>query len=188
MRIGGQVAPAGPETAVAAAMHDGEPERPYLDKRGETMKKLAVALVLLTAFAGASFAKDGNFGLGIIFGEPTGVSFKLWTGEKTAFDAAAAWSFVGGTYFQVHGDLLFHNFDLFEVETGTMALYYGFGGRVKLAEAGGDTKFSLRVPLGISYQFERTDIELFLEIAPMLDLAPKTQGSIAGGIGFRYFF
>jgi hypothetical protein len=44
------------------------------------------------------------------------------------------------------------------------------------------------VPLGISYQFERTDIELFLEIAPMLDLAPKTQGSIAGGIGFRYFF
>jgi hypothetical protein len=149
------------------------------------MKKLAIALVLMTALAGASFARDGNMGVGLIFGEPSGVSFKLWTGETTAFDAAAAWSFVGGGYFQVHGDLLFHNFNLFEVEKGSMALYYGFGGRVKMAD---ETQVSLRVPVGISYQFEDTSIELFLEVVPMLDLAPSTQAGIAGGIGFRYFF
>jgi len=149
------------------------------------MKKIAFALVLLTAFAGVSFAKDGNFGLGLIFGEPSGVSFKMWTGRTTAIDAAAAWSFVGGGYFQVHADLLFHNFNLFDVEKGDMALYYGFGGRVKMAD---ETQVSLRVPVGLSYQFQDTSIEIFLEVVPMLDLAPSTEAGIAGGIGFRYFF
>ena len=149
------------------------------------MKKTALALILVTALAGVAHARDGNFGLGLIFGEPSGVSMKVWTGNTTAFDAAAAWSFVGGGFFQIHGDLLFHNFDLFEVDTGKMALYYGFGGRVKMAD---QTQVSLRVPVGISYEFERTSIELFLEVVPMLDLAPSTQAGIAGGVGFRYYF
>lgn len=149
------------------------------------MKKTAVALILLTAAAGVSFGGDGNIGLGLIFGEPSGISFKLWTGNTTAIDGAAAWSFVGGGFFQVHSDLLFHNFNLFEVEKGKMALYYGFGGRVKMAD---QTQVSLRVPVGISYEFEDTSIELFLEVVPMLDLAPSTEAGIAGGIGFRYFF
>jgi len=149
------------------------------------MKRTALILILMMALAGVSFGRDGNIGLGLIFGEPSGVSFKLWTGKTTAIDGAAAWSFVGGGFFQVHSDLLFHNFNLFEVEKGNMALYYGFGGRVKMAD---QTQVSLRVPVGISYEFEDTSIELFLEVVPMLDLAPSTEAGIAGGIGFRYFF
>jgi hypothetical protein len=137
------------------------------------------------ALAGVSFARDGDIGLGLIFGEPSGISFKMWTGKTTAIDAAAAWSFVGGGYFQIHSDLLFHNFNLFEVEKGKMALYYGFGGRIKMAE---ETQVSLRVPVGISYEFQDTSIELFLEIVPMLDLAPSTAAGFGGGVGFRYFF
>lgn len=149
------------------------------------MKKALVAVAVLFITCGAAFAQEGKIGLGLIFGEPSGVSFKYWTGQKTAIDAGAAWSFVDGGAFQIHGDFLFHNFDVFKVDRGKMALYYGFGGRVKLDD---DTKVSLRVPLGISYQFEKTDIELFMEVVPMLNLAPSTEADIAGGIGFRYYF
>lgn len=149
------------------------------------MKKALALIAALFVLGGFSFAREGNVGLGLIFGEPSGLSFKLWTGENVAFDAGAAWSFVEGGAFQVHGDLLFHNFNIFNVEQGRMALYYGFGGRLKLAD---QTKVSLRVPLGIAYEFEETNIELFAEVVPMLNLAPKTEGDIAGGIGFRYYF
>jgi hypothetical protein len=156
------------------------------------MKKTALIIILLAAAAGMSQAQTGrtggNLGIGIIFGEPTGVSFKYWTGRTIAFDAAAAWSFADGSSFQIHGDILFHSFDLFRVEQGRMALYYGFGGRFKTKDNNGDARLSFRVPIGISYEFQRAPVELFVEIAPMLDLTPKTQGAIGGGIGFRYYF
>jgi len=149
------------------------------------MKKAALMLIILGCLAGLSFGQNGDIGLGIILGEPTGLSAKLWTGKTTAFDAGAAWSFVSGEFFQIHGDLLFHDFNLFKVEKGKMALYYGFGGRVKMADV---TIISVRVPIGISYQFEKTAIELFLEIVPMLDIVPATEVGIGGGAGFRYYF
>jgi len=150
------------------------------------MKKAALILIILGCLSGLSFGANGNIGLGIIIGEPTGFIAKLWTGKTTAFDAGAAWSFVhSGTFLQIHGDFLFHNFDLFKVDTGKMALYYGFGARVKFAD---EAIISLRVPVGISYQFEKTAIELFLEIVPMLDIIPATEAGIGGGAGFRFFF
>ena len=151
------------------------------------MKKAALILIILGCLAGLSFGRDGNIGLGIILGQPTGLSGKLWTGKTTAFDAGAAWSLSGNEYFQVHGDFLFHNFNLFEVDSGKMALYYGFGGRVAIFEDAED-RVSIRVPVGISYEFAKTSIELFLEVVPMLDILPETVADIGGGVGFRYFF
>jgi len=78
------------------------------------MKKAALILILLGCLAGVTYAQSNhNIGLGIILGEPTGLTFKLWNKQTMAFDAGAAWSFVSGGYFQVHGDLLLHNFNLF---------------------------------------------------------------------------
>ncbi len=156
------------------------------------MKKCVLIILFLAAAAGMAHAQTGrtggNTGLGIIFGEPTGVSFKYWTGRTVAIDAAAAWSFINGGSFQVHGDLLFHSFDIFRVEKGRMALYYGFGGRFKTKTDTDDARLSFRVPVGITYEFERAPFELFIELVPMLDLTPKTEGDIGGGIGFRYYF
>jgi hypothetical protein len=156
------------------------------------MKKAALIIIFLAAVAGIAHAQTGrsggDAGLGIIFGEPTGVSFKYWTGRTIAIDAAAAWSFVNGGSFQVHGDLLFHSFDIFRVERGRMAFYVGFGGRFKTKDENGDTRLSFRAPLGISYEFERAPVEIFVEVAPMLNLTPRTEGDIGGGIGFRYYF
>lgn len=156
------------------------------------MKKAVLIIALFAAVAGMTFAQTGraggNTGLGIIFGEPTGVSFKYWTGRTMAIDAVAAWSFADGSSFQLHADLLFHSFDLFQVERGRMVLFYGFGGRIKTKDINGDFVMSFRLPIGISYEFERAPVEIFVEIAPMLNLIPSTQAAIGGGIGFRYYF
>ncbi len=156
------------------------------------MKRAALVLLLFGSLAGWTFAESNhNMGIGIMAGEPTGLSFKIWNRQTVAFDAGAAWSFVDGSFFQIHGDFLLHNFDLFKVETGRMALYYGIGARLKFGSndtTGSDTILSARVPVGISYEFERTPIELFIEVVPMLDLVPSTDVGMAGAVGFRYYF
>ena len=150
------------------------------------MKKIALVLVLFGCLCGLSFAQSNhNVGLGLMLGEPTGLSFKLWSKPTMAWDAGAAWSFINGGYFQIHGDFLLHNFNLFRVETGRMSLFYGLGARMKFAE---DFTVSLRIPVGIAYEFDKTPIEVFLEVVPMIDLVPATEVQMAGAIGFRYYF
>jgi len=142
-----------------------------------------VLIAVLTC--GSVQAQDRGFGLGVILGEPTGISGKLWTEQKTAIDGAVAWSFEKKSSMHLHGDLLFHNFNRAKVDEGKLLLYYGIGGRVKFED---DSKVGVRVPLGINYLFARSPLDFFLEIVPILDLAPKTDFSLNGAIGIRYFF
>lgn len=48
------------------------------------MKKAALMLIIFGCLAGSSFGQNGDIGLGIILGEPTGLSAKLWTAKTTA--------------------------------------------------------------------------------------------------------
>jgi hypothetical protein len=129
----------------------------------------------------------GDFGLGAIVGEPTGVSAKWWLTDRTAIDAAAAWSFGGRDSFHLHGDYLFHMFDVFPVEKGEMPFYFGVGGRVKFREDDRD-RVGVRGPVGVAYRFADLPLELFAEVAPVLDVAPRTRLDLNGGIGIRYYF
>ena len=149
------------------------------------MKKAALMAILLGCLAGLSFGRAGDVGVGIILGEPTGLSLKLWRGRTMALDAGAAWSFANGDYLQIHGDILFHNFNVFNVEKDKAALYYGVGARVKFED---ETVVSIRLPVGVSYELAKTSIEFFVEVVPMLDFVPETKVGVAGGVGFRYFF
>jgi len=149
------------------------------------MKKSIVILMLAVLFlSGMAFTEERSFGLGIILGEPTGLSLKKWIGKTTAIDAAVAWSFKQDS-FHVHADYLLHNFSLFEVKKGKLLLYYGLGGSLS-TEA--EVRVGVRIPVGLSYSIEDTHLETFFEIAPLLDLTPGTEFSLMGGIGIRYFF
>jgi hypothetical protein len=130
-------------------------------------------------------AQDSGFGLGIIVGEPTGFSFKSWVSPRGAVDFAVAWSFGKEDALHVHVDYLFHKFDLFNVEKGDLVLYYGVGGRVKAEKK---ARVGVRIPIGMSYMFENDPLEIFFELGPVMDLSPKTDLWIGGGIGFRYYF
>jgi hypothetical protein len=145
-------------------------------------------------WAGAAGAQD-TFGLGVILAEPTGVSAKLWLNQTDAIDAAAAWSFSDYTSFQFHADYLIHRFDLFrDVDTrvGKPALYFGVGGRLKLAEdnpAGKkDDKLGIRVPVGVTYVFAQAPFDVFGEVVPVLDIAPDTEADFNVAVGGRFYF
>jgi len=150
------------------------------------VRKIKYIIVLLSVFFLSNInAQSKGIGLGLIIGEPTGISFKYWTGSTTAFDAALAWSFIDEGAFHIHGDYIFHNMRLISVPEGTLPFYYGIGARIKTAN---DTKLGVRVPLGLAYLFSNAPVDIFLEVVPILDLMPKTDFSINAAIGARYFF
>jgi len=148
------------------------------------MKKL-ILIAFVTLFSVGVFAQDSGLGLGIIFGEPTGLSAKMWTSERTAIDAAVAWSFVGSGWLHIHADFLMHNFDLINVSEGSLPVYFGVGAYIGLSS---DLGLGARVPVGLAYHFEGTPVEVFFELAPGLALLPEIKFYMGGGIGARYYF
>jgi hypothetical protein len=155
-------------------------------------------VVLIGSWAAPAAAADvgsRSWELGVILGEPTGLSAKYWTSTNTAIDLGAAWSFGDDGHFHIHGDYLFHNFDIFKVDSGSLPLYFGIGGRVRFENDdphdGDDnhgTRVGLRLVLGLEYLVAAYPMSVFFEIAPIVDLVPATEGSMNGGLGIRYVF
>ncbi len=149
------------------------------------MKKLVLlATVFITLGASRVFAK--SFGLGIILGEPTGISMKYWLSDTTAIDAAAAWSFGRTPGMRVHADFLIHPFLITSTSSGKLPFYVGVGPRLNLQD--GFVGLGVRIPVGLTYLFSEVPIDLFFEVAPGMDLIPATGFSFEGGFGARYYF
>lgn len=155
-----------------------------LNHKIKVMKKLVV-LFVSGLFAISVLAQGDGFGLGVILGEPTGLSAKLWMTEKTAIDGGVAWSMYHEGALHVHADFLVHSFNLINVSKGQLPLYFGLGARLKLSE---DTQVGARIPVGLAYLVDGAPLDIFLEIVPILDLIPATGFDINGAIGIRYFF
>ena len=158
------------------------------------MKILSMAFVLIALTFGMQEARgETGLGVGIIAGEPTGISVKKWMSTTRAFDFAAAWSFSENKAFQIHVDYLLHNFSLLRSSDfkGRLPVYYGVGGRIKLRNTrtnDEDTSVGLRLPLGISYLFADAPLDLFVEVVPVLDVAPDTELDLNAAFGIRFYF
>lgn len=150
------------------------------------MKSLFVVLftALIAGLFSTADAQDrySNTELGIILGEPTGISAKFWQSDRTAIDGAVAWSFGRNESVHVHGDYLIHNW--LDVEDGSLALYYGLGARALFSN---NSRFGARIPVGLHYIFPQTRLSMFFEVAPTFDLVPETKFGVNGGIGVRVF-
>jgi hypothetical protein len=157
---------------------------------------LAVASALAPGHARAEGrgVEKGAFGLGLILGEPTGVSAKYYLADDTAIDAAAGGAFIGRGV-QVHADFLWHPWILEQREGFVLPLYLGVGARVLKRDAGGGdedhVRIGLRVPVGILFDFTRVPLDVFVEIAGVADY--RTRGDAFGldlnaGAGARYYF
>ena len=149
---------------------------------------ILLAMVLTFSFAGHAPAQ-GWKGFGIIVGEPTGISGKIWMNETKAFDGAVAWSFTDETKLHFHADMLYHNWDVLadalEVTKGRLPLYYGIGGRVRVED---EARVGARFVVGASYIFPDAPFDIFLELAPIMDIIPKTELNANAGIGCRFWF
>lgn len=149
------------------------------------MKKTAALFFLLfavTVFANA----QGKFGLGIIVGEPTGISGKYHLSSESAIDGAIGWSSYKYGATHIHMDYL-QNFAKLGPE---VPVYFGVGGRIKFKnnDKNEDLRLAARIPVGIVYEPTTVPIDLFVELVPMLDLTPATEFSWNAAFGIRYYF
>jgi len=157
-----------------------------------TLQLAAIAFIITliglkpdTSRAQTSSGAGGNFGIGVMVGEPTGVSVKSWTSDRSAFGVGAAWSLSGrNESLHLHLDYLHHSW-FSNVDSGRLAFYYGIGGRIIFAD---DPEVGIRVPLGLNYIIGGVPLDLFVEAVPILDLTPDTNLSGNGAFGIRYYF
>lgn len=152
---------------------------------------LMFTLLIIPAFAAhAQEMGEKTIGVGLMVGEPTGFSGKVWWDDIVAFDGGLAWSFADDTDISIHGDVLWHNWDVlteaFEIERDAeLPLYYGVGVRLS---AGDDSRLGIRFVAGASLVFDEAPLDVFFEIAPIMDVAPETTLRAHTVIGVRVWF
>ncbi|MEX0780563.1 MAG: hypothetical protein WD491_10155 [Balneolales bacterium] len=150
---------------------------------------LAIFVGLLIGFI-PNFAKaqesaviNRDFGIGLMLGEPSGVTVKSWNSIRSAFDIGAAWSLSGrNESVHLHSDYLLHNWF---PDTQGLGFYYGVGGRVIFS---GDATAGVRVPIGLTYIFQNAPLDAFVEAVPIFDVTPNTEFAGNGAVGIRYYF
>ena len=131
-------------------------------------------------------APTPRFEIGVLLGEPIGISAKFWHGTITATDAAAAWSFTEDGLFEFHVDFLIHPLNLRLLGAGgNFPLYTGPG---LAARVGNEWFFGVRIPIGAQYIFKELPVTLFGEIAPQWQFIPDDTFVLSGGAGIRFKF
>jgi hypothetical protein len=179
------------------------------------MLKLFTLLFILTPMARAG---DHNLGVGFILGEPTALSIKYWTSGNTALDFGLGWGLGynrygdcwDGNYYDkhknycndrgyyygddrygyrglhFHADYFFHNFNVIKTSE-RFPIYYGPGVNLNLWNHG-NAQFGLRGVLGIAWMPRSAPLDLFLELAPVLEIFPGTWVDVNAGLGARFYF
>lgn len=145
------------------------------------MKKFYTILIIAAALV---FSNE----LGLIIGDPTGISYKHDIGATNSLEFAAGWSFKENTENQIdiHGAYLFSKKSDMRIEGYRLPFYFGPGGRIKVGEK--DIVIGFKAPFGLYYKFRNVPFSMFFELAPGLNITPDTDFDIMGGLGFRYIF
>jgi hypothetical protein len=132
-------------------------------------------------------AQDKGFGLGLIVGEPTGISAKYWIDGDNAFDFGLAYSFVQKfSAMSLHADYLYHAFDVIKSDY-RLPVYYGFGARIRFVN-NSDNSLGARGVIGIAWLNDNLPIDVFFEVVPVFNLIPSTALNLDIALGARYYF
>lgn len=174
---------------------------------------LAVALVtsgLVPSAASAREAPAHPFGFGLVVGEPTGLTAKLYLSQPFALQFGAGFvdNFDGEDGFHMNVDVLWHPAVLARSADITLPFYIGVGGRLfdhsydyvamGTRYVDHDTRVGVRVPFGLLMDFNKVPLDLYFELALVVDLIyfnetigpfdNRDRAGFQGGIGLRYYF
>ena len=133
----------------------------------------------------------GRMGVGFILGSPTGFTFKSHHQRSNFYDITLAYSLRSGETFHIHGDYLWQFPDQFRVDNVPMFTYFGLGARLKHFDKhkkNDDFALGARVPAGFGYFVPQTQLELFAELALIMDVFESTDVDFNGGVGGRFWF
>jgi hypothetical protein len=148
--------------------------------------RIARLLVLLAVLWSApARAESGSFGLGLILGQPTGVTGAYQLSDRTAIDAALGLGWVDDRDFYVHVEFLYYLPTLVSGNSVELNAYLGIGG---FFFAHNDPVFGARAPFGLSLDFTNVPLQIFLEASLLLAIVPDVDLDVRGALGFRYYF
>lgn len=173
---------------------------------------LVLAFVLVLAATSQAHARSKGdspqraFGLGLVLGAPTGLAAKLYLARPMAlaFGLGDGYGFHGHNGLQLHADVLWHPAVLARTAAFTLPFYLGVGGRVLSyddyddRDYDDDTHLGVRVPFGLLMDFHNASIDVFLELAVVVDFLHvhdsdyrhrnDDRSDLHGAFGFRYYF
>lgn len=171
-----------------------------------------LVLVLAPPDAQAHPRKNGPFGIGVILGEPTGLTGKYFFDDMMALDFhVGVEGFDNDRHDNValYVDFLFH-FPVGEFSWATLPLYVGPGltlvfddddcyhtrfgkycedrDRDRFDDDDLDIHLAIRAPFGLAFWFSKFGGEAFVEIALQLFLIEHVDIDLDFATGFRYYF
>lgn len=157
------------------------------------MKKILLVLLLAT-LTQVSKAAEGDFGLGIILGGPTGFSGEYRLGGSHSLDFAAAWTTISHTGTHLHSTYLFNQASYGHIEDVPVYWYFGLGGRAIFLNEREDKHkndrvyFGPRAPIGTYITSTDLKFKFFAEAAFTMNVVPSTGLDLDIAIGARYYF
>jgi hypothetical protein len=172
--------------------------------------RLAAALCALVAIAGTASAEDeeeigstedgpraadkGTFGIGLILGEPTGISAKLYLQDDQALQGGLGFAFIGDGL-HVHVDYVFHPWILQSRDSFVLPIYVGPGVRLINYERGRDNHvftLGVRAVGGLLFDFKHVPMDAFVEVAGLIEFGfSDGEGfglTLNAAAGARYYF
>lgn len=173
------------------------------------MRRMSYSVLAIAVAASGAYAEDetapepapeagrptekGTLGLGLIFGEPTGISAKLYLEDDQAIQGAVGASFAADGY-QLHADYVFHPWILQDRDTFVLPVYLGPGLRAieYRGGRGSDSHFAvgLRAVVGMLFDFKTVPLDVFVELAGIVeyDFTDGVEPGLNVGAGVRYYF
>lgn len=155
--------------------------------------------------SGSAASRTPGFGVGLAVGHPTAVVMRTPLGASLALAGGVGTGVLDGRGLHVHLDLQWSPVVLTETASFWLPLYVGGGLRYYDHDADRDTRydeghdehFGLRVPVGVAFELKRTPLDVFVEMALILDLVVtdecrlcEDEDRVGAGLyaGARYYF
>lgn len=153
------------------------------------LSRFVIHSLLMMSLGHSDKAQASSLGLGLNIGEPTGLSMKYWLDSVHALDGVVAWNLTDSTFI-IRSDYLIHRDSIFSRKRWPIDFYYGIGGRLHSEKHGKSREQHLagRAPLGLAYRFRRPEIEIYGELAVLIEIIPSTSATFTPSLGGRYFF
>jgi len=138
--------------------------------------------------AGSAPARAEGVALGVFVGEPLGLDVLTGLSGDGALDfviGVSSWRGAGREISYGHLTYL-HRLTAARGRHVSLPLRLGLGGALRgVLES--DVKVAARVPLEVGLQFNGTPLELYGEIAFVLQLIDRVDTDVNGGVGIRLF-
>jgi hypothetical protein len=151
-------------------------------------KRIFFSVLLIVLFTHVGFSQGHGLGLGLMIGEPTGISVKGWVTNSGAIQLGIGYPSLSSTEgTALSAEYLWHSHVFRSHEY--FPLFYGLGGIFGVS--GGTDIMGARGVLGIAWWPHRSSLDVFLQLVPTLYFKYFDQTSRFAfdfGFGVRYFF